>query len=1113
MSITTTQLVELYLAYFGRPPDAGGIRYYTTGNFTLNDVVRSFSASPESKALHGEGFGAAQINAIYQNLFNRDAEPAGQAYWLAAVNSGSITPAQAALSILQGAQNSDKTAVQNKLALASAFLVELDTEREITGYAGDGPAALARTFLKTVDASATSLAAALAALQTQVSLVTGQTSAPGPTPSPAPPPAFAVAKDGGNIVSFTAAGTQIAVTEAGGTFTFTSSGGSTGTGTATGTVSGAVVPTGTTLSISSTLASGKTFSGTGTALVVAGAAGEDLTAFTATGVGGFQLTTGQNYTMTAAQAAIGRIGAAGAAGTLTDPGTVTVRDTLAALGGGVAATLKTNGADSVIATAATGADVSAITVAGIDGITLATGQNYTMTAAQAALVNTAPGSQTVTLSNQATGTLNVLVESFVLGNFANSVTLGTAAQNVSSAAGNPTTLAIGGTTATGTWALANGADVLVATAGANITAVNAGAATTAESLTLTGGITMTQAQHEALVAITAGGGGDSVVITTSGVVSARNSVETYAVAQGANPNTVAVSAGTAGVNIIGGAGGTATVVIDAGVTATGTYTLAGADDRLSVSGTTSITGINGGAATTAEQLTLVTTGTTAMTQAQHAGFTTINAAGVADVISITTGGAVAAAAAVEAYSVSAGGANNVTVNAGKTNVAITGASGNVTTVTVSGIAVNGAWNLGNGADLIIATGGANIAGVNSGAATTAENLALTGSIIMTQAQHEAPLAITAGGGSDSVTITTGGAVTARADVESYTVSNGGSNTLFLNARSITINGGSSGTTVSIGGNTVGGTWALGHATLDGITATDGANIAAVNAGAVTTAEKLDLTGAITMTAAQYNALNTGGITAAGGSDRIILTTALTGGETLNSVVENFTLAAANYTVTLGAAQTIDAQALIAGQTLTLAGSSNAVVSLGAGNVVMTGSGNTTVTGGTGNNTITLGSGADTVNAGDGADIITGGTGIDTLNGQNGNDTFLYGSMALFLSANSLLDLVDGGNNLDTVEIAGAITLTTASDLTRMSNVEQITARSQSSTALAHSIVVNSDFLLNGVTTIDLSADTNATSSATLDFTGVTTALTLKGVGGNGNNNITGGSGVDTLVGG
>lgn len=800
-----------------------------------------------------------------------------------------------------------------------------------------------------------------------------------------PPPVFAVTKGVGDIASFTLAGTQIDVTEAGGTFTFTSSGGSVGTATLPGPLAGIIVPGGSTLAISSALAGSKAFSGAGTALVVANAGGEDLTAFSATGVTGLVLTSGQNYTLTAAQAAIGRIGTGGAAGTLTDAGTTTVRDTLAALGGGVASALKANGADSVIATAAPG-DISGTTVAGTDSIFLATG-SYTMTAAQAALANGAMGSQTVTLTTQATGVLAFSVESFVLGNFANSVTLGAPAQNLSSPAGTGTTLAIAGTTPTGTWALAHASnDTLVATNGANISGVNGGNATTADKLMLTDGITMTQAQHEALASIAASGSSDSVTITTSGTVTTRADVETYKVSNSGTPNTVTVTHGT--VNVTGGSGNT-TVVIDTGVVATGTYNLQAASDSFSLAAGMDLSGVNGGAATTAENLSF--SGAVKMTQAQHEGFTTVSApVPVSDSVEITTGGSVTAKAGIETYILSAAGPNTVTVLAG-TNV--TGRNANATTINVGGGTVTGNYTLANGADLLKATDGAHIAG-----ATT------------------------------------------------------------------------------------------------------------------TTVESLELSGAVTMTAAQYIVF-TAGISATGNNDRIILTTALNGGETLNAAVESFTLAAGNHAVALGAAQAIDAQALTAGQTLTLGGGFAANVTLADGNLSATGATvNTTVTGGTGANTIALGSGSDTVNAGGGADFITGGGGNDTLNGDAGNDTFLYGSMAQFISADALLDLVNGGNDIDTAEINGGIALTASSDLTRMTSVEQIKARSQSGTNFAHSIVVDKNFNLGGVNTIDLSGDTAGGSTSIIDFTGVTNAMTLKGVG-LGANTITGGSGADTLVGG
>ena len=79
-------------------------------------MFEAFYASPESQALYGTGFGEAQITAIYQMLFNRAPEQAGLDYWLNQVTLGLLTPAGAALGILNGALNGDAVAVANKLA-------------------------------------------------------------------------------------------------------------------------------------------------------------------------------------------------------------------------------------------------------------------------------------------------------------------------------------------------------------------------------------------------------------------------------------------------------------------------------------------------------------------------------------------------------------------------------------------------------------------------------------------------------------------------------------------------------------------------------------------------------------------------------------------------------------------------------------------------------------------------------------------------------------------------------------------------------------------------------------------------------------------------------------
>lgn len=163
-------LQQAYLAYFGRPGDVLGMAYYK--NATEAEVKAAFSASPESQAFFGKMSIGDQINTIYKNLFNRDAEPAGLVYWADEIGSGRLSLADAAMGILAGAQNDDKVAVTNKLAASAAFTAALDTSVEVRGYAGNAAIEPARAFLAAVDATAASLTAATAGVDAAVLSVT-----------------------------------------------------------------------------------------------------------------------------------------------------------------------------------------------------------------------------------------------------------------------------------------------------------------------------------------------------------------------------------------------------------------------------------------------------------------------------------------------------------------------------------------------------------------------------------------------------------------------------------------------------------------------------------------------------------------------------------------------------------------------------------------------------------------------------------------------------------------------------------------------------------------------------------------------------------------------------
>lgn len=165
---------QIYLAYFGRAADTGGlasfsaqmtalgapadlqkliVAYATDPN--IRKLVDSFGSSSESQALY-TGDTRAFITAIYKNIFNRDPDLAGLAFWANAIDSGALTRGAASLSILAGALTNtsnqgmiDARVIDKKVQLSKLFSSTL-LARSIEGYRGDRAATLVRLMLSQI---------------------------------------------------------------------------------------------------------------------------------------------------------------------------------------------------------------------------------------------------------------------------------------------------------------------------------------------------------------------------------------------------------------------------------------------------------------------------------------------------------------------------------------------------------------------------------------------------------------------------------------------------------------------------------------------------------------------------------------------------------------------------------------------------------------------------------------------------------------------------------------------------------------------------------------------------------------------------------------------------
>jgi len=129
---TSTQLQELYVAYLGRAADPTGLDYWTETGITQAAFAANMYAQAEFKDAYGSKSVEAQVNQIYKNLFDREADVAGLTYWTQQINLGKHVLAEIATHLIYAAKNNsgsedDKTALTNRTDAAVAYTAEVKT--------------------------------------------------------------------------------------------------------------------------------------------------------------------------------------------------------------------------------------------------------------------------------------------------------------------------------------------------------------------------------------------------------------------------------------------------------------------------------------------------------------------------------------------------------------------------------------------------------------------------------------------------------------------------------------------------------------------------------------------------------------------------------------------------------------------------------------------------------------------------------------------------------------------------------------------------------------------------------------------------------------------------
>lgn len=106
---------ELYVAYFNRAPDATGLLFWGSelaSGSSMDEIARKFYDSPETQSLYGGSNSTSDfVTAVYSNVLGRAPDAAGFAYWVDALDSGSVDQASFILAMIGGAKAATGSAV------------------------------------------------------------------------------------------------------------------------------------------------------------------------------------------------------------------------------------------------------------------------------------------------------------------------------------------------------------------------------------------------------------------------------------------------------------------------------------------------------------------------------------------------------------------------------------------------------------------------------------------------------------------------------------------------------------------------------------------------------------------------------------------------------------------------------------------------------------------------------------------------------------------------------------------------------------------------------------------------------------------------------------------
>ncbi|HEY4375646.1 MAG TPA: DUF4214 domain-containing protein, partial [Acidimicrobiales bacterium] len=121
---TIAKVVRLYLAYFNRSPDLGGLNYWIdqidNHGKTIDTASNQFAHMIEFTTTYGSLTNAQFVNLVYNNVLDRDGDPPGIAYWTGRLDSKARTRGSVMTSFSEAQESRGKET--NKVEIVELYL-------------------------------------------------------------------------------------------------------------------------------------------------------------------------------------------------------------------------------------------------------------------------------------------------------------------------------------------------------------------------------------------------------------------------------------------------------------------------------------------------------------------------------------------------------------------------------------------------------------------------------------------------------------------------------------------------------------------------------------------------------------------------------------------------------------------------------------------------------------------------------------------------------------------------------------------------------------------------------------------------------------------------------